>query len=133
MGVIGTAIKISTFNVQLHYISDDLQKRSIDIKQSSENMLKAIQGTKTNMIQITSVISEYAPSTEDISNQAVSLLEIAENNNVLISAVKSSNGEVLRHSKEMETDMQSLVEVMLEMKKMWRALARLLGKPIFWL
>lgn len=133
MGVIGTAIKISTFNVQLHYISDDLQKRSIDIKQSSENMLKAIQGTKTNMIQITSVISEYAPSTEDISNQAVSLLEIAENNNVLISAVKNSNGEVLRHSKEMETDMQSLVEVMLEMKKMWRALARLLGKPIFWL
>lgn len=115
-GTIGIATKTSTFNVQLMHTAESLEKRSEVIKQAAQGLSGSIQQTNTNMIQIANNITEYVTFTQEISTQAVALLDMTEKNDRLIHSIRDMNQKILTYSDSMEKDMGSLLSIMESMR-----------------
>lgn len=115
-GVIDTSVNISAFNVNLKYKSNILSEKSINLKASTEQITNVINGINENMSQIANNVAEYAASTEEISVQANSLLELNENNNKTLEQINNSKNEVLTNSTSMEVDIENLIKLVTDMK-----------------
>ncbi|WP_053955743.1 methyl-accepting chemotaxis protein [Inediibacterium massiliense] len=116
-GVIKGATQVSTFNVELSHISNQMKETSIKVKDSSETMGAAIQQTNASMMQVSETITEYASSAEHVSIQAQTLLSITENNDLLMKKIQQVNGEVSQRAISMNDDTNQLLDVIGNMKK----------------
>lgn len=115
-GVIDASISISTFNVKLKHQSTMLESKSRNLKIHTENITNVIHEVNQNMIQVSNSAVEYASSTEEIANQANSLLTLNEENNKSLDKVNNLKNEVLNHSLSMEGDINNLLQLIVNMK-----------------
>lgn len=117
LGIFGVASNISTFNVKLFHISNNIEKVSLSVQDASESTLATMEQISASTQQISSSMNEYVENLEDISSESRELMNTIYENDKSLNEIVEINENVYNHSITMEKDMDTLLKVLEEIKK----------------
>ena len=115
-GVLGTAIKISTFNVQLIHFSKELGMISTQLQNQSEKLFESIEETTSSVGDISLVMDQTAKEIMNISQNADSVLIDIDKNDKILQEMESLNDVLSVKAKSMEQETIELGSIVQQMK-----------------
>lgn len=111
-GVINSAIKTSTFSVELEHISEALCLEADSLNKLTSNSTITLNDTNNSMHEVVGVITGFANSVVDIFEETEHLKEDSNHNKNLIENLQSTNELLLVQSSSLESDIFNLTEIM---------------------
>lgn len=115
-GILGIAIKISTFNVQLLHFSKELDTLSTNLQKDSEKLFNSIEEANASVNEISTVMYNSANEVSNISQVANSIFDDINKNDEMLNEINTINYNLSSNSKSIETDTNNLNKIINEMK-----------------
>ncbi|SHK55921.1 Methyl-accepting chemotaxis protein [Clostridium cavendishii DSM 21758] len=115
-GILGVAIKVSTFNVQLLHFSKELENLSTELEKNSENLFDSIEETNNSMSEISTVMYKSANEISNVSQMANSIFDDIDKNDGILNEISSINSDLSNNAKSIEEDTTNLNKIINEMR-----------------
>lgn len=111
-GVIEAAGQISAFDLRLIYQSDKIKAATQKLNQIAEMVYSTAEETTASMTQISQANSESTYSLTRISDDSQKINVNTKKNNELIEEIRNENREVIRQTRNMKSDVESLINTL---------------------
>lgn len=111
-GVIEAAAQISAFDLKLAYHGEKIKAATQKLNQIAEMVYSTAEETTASMTQISQANNESTYSLTKISDDSQKISKNTKKNNELIDEIKLENQEVIRQSKNMKSDVESLIDTL---------------------
>ncbi|MEW9093850.1 MAG: methyl-accepting chemotaxis protein [Clostridiaceae bacterium] len=115
-GLLKTTTEASSFKIELTHSVENLEKYSVKLKDSSENLLAAIEQTNASMNQINDSMTENSSEITNLVNQTDIITKELDNNNLVLEEILQVNSTLNENSKTMESNLDNLMNIVTNMK-----------------
>lgn len=116
-GVLEIAASLSSFDVGMTHISNQLMEFAKDLEALSESNLAIVEETTATMNQVTETIDHTAVTLENLTNDSKNLSSKNSESKELLAQVESLKEEVVTDTQEMNGKIEQLVELTVKVGK----------------
>lgn len=99
--LIKNASQLSSFDVNMSFISKKMENISVDLAQFSASNMAVVEETTASMNQVSEAIANSTEILEDLSDKSNNLMEINKTNNIQLKEMSSIGETVVENTKNM--------------------------------
>ncbi|KGM98406.1 chemotaxis protein [Clostridium novyi A str. 4552] len=116
-GILNTTTYISNFNVRLNYQSEELTDISNILKDSSENLLSAMEECSASINEATSSIASNSDVISIIADNSKKVSKSLDENDKILKNMNIANEDIINNSKVMSESMENLSSIIKNMSE----------------